>query len=220
MEWHEQIVSWMSTFLLLSGFLTVFFHRFKNILNCYMAQSFALSCAIAAIAHHHGELHLLFLSVATLVLKAGIIPAWMRSFMKKVAARGEEKMFLGVSASLFCAAGILLLSHMIAGTVMGPGSGVGSGKADDLTICLTLLLLGLFLMMTRKQALTQMLGILFMENAITAAAILLAGGMPMIIDLGIILDVLIGILVMGTLVFRIQNVFDTTDTDELRTLHG
>ena len=109
-----------------------------------------------------------------------------------------------------------MFSHIASETALPPGS----DKIDDLTITLTLLLVPLILLVTRRLAVTQMMGILFMENAVTAAGILLTDGMPIVIELGIFLDILIGILVMGILVFRIQSAFDTIDTEEMKTLQG
>ena len=216
MEWHDQIISWMTTFILLTGFLTVIFHRLKNILACYMAQSAALAMITAAVAHKVGEPHLYYLAGASFLVKAVVIPAMVRSFMRKLPARVEEKMIVGVSASLFAAGAMLLLSHVIAGATLGETAAL----VDELTITLTLFLLGIFLMMTRKNALTQMMGILFMENSVTTAGILIAGGMSVVVELGIMLDVMVGILVMGTLLFRIQSAFASIETDEMTTLHG
>lgn len=212
----DQILEWMLTFLLLSGFMTVIFYRFQNILACYRWQSLALGVATGVMGYKSHEPHLYMLAIVALVVKGFLIPAGINKSLKGLAAQSEEKVFLGPAGSLFVAAGILLLSHAISRRALP----MGSPMVDELTVTLTLLLLGLLFMIISKKATTQMMGILFMENAVTAAGVLMTGGMSIVVELGIMFDVLIGILVMSILVFRIQTAFSTIDTDELSSLHG
>ncbi|HNW35999.1 MAG TPA: hypothetical protein PKM25_13760 [Candidatus Ozemobacteraceae bacterium] len=212
----QQIIAWMGTILLISGFLTVLFRRFWNILACYRVQSFALAVAMWTTGRMIGNAHIEMIAYATVVVKVILIPAWIRHVLSRVATRTESRLTVGVAFSLFSAAGLLLLSHVVASRALH-GLKVAP---EDLTEVLALVLIGLFQMMTRREAVTQMLGILFIENAVTLAALTLAKGLPMIIELGIMFDVLIGILAMGILVYRIQEEFDTTDTAHLSTLQG
>lgn len=216
MNYPEALISWMGACLLLSGFLTVIFRRFGNILKCYIAQAVFLVVATLAVGYKTGNHHLYFMAVVTFLIKGVGIPAWIRTFLSKISSRSEERLMVSVSVSLVCAAGLLLLSHSIASAAMQGHA----DKIDDLTVSLTLLLLGLFLMMTRRKAFTQMMAILFMENAVTAAGIFISGGMSFVVELGILLDVLMGILVMGLLVFQIQTAFYSIDTEEMNLLQG
>lgn len=216
MQWHDDIIGWMSTLLLLSGFCTVLFRRFHNILACYRIQSLALTIAMAIMGAKLGESHLYTIAGISFLLKVALIPYWIGTFFDRLPAKMEAKTYFGPAGSLFSAGGLLLFSHVVSEIALP----AGSDKIDDLTVTLTLLLVPLLLMMTRRLAITQMMGILLMENAVTAAGILLTDGMPIVIELGIFLDILIGILVMGILVFRIQSAFDTIDTEEMTTLQG
>jgi hydrogenase-4 component E len=85
---------------------------------------------------------------------------------------------------------------------------------------MSLVSIGLFIMISRKKALMQMLGILIMENGLFLGAISLTYGMPLLVELGIFFDVLIGVLIMGILIFRINKTFESIDTDVLKTLIG
>jgi len=216
MEWHDQLISWLGTFILITGFLTVIFRRFDNILTCYKFQSFALAFMTLIIAHQYGEAHLYGISLATFIVKFLLIPIWVMRVIVKIPGKLEDHASVGAAFSLFSAVALLLLSYIISRDILG----INSEKVDDLAISLTLLLLGLYQMMTRRKAIIQMMGILFMENAITLAGITLAKGLPTVIEMGIIFDVLIGILVMITLVFRIQEAFDSIDTQNLKSLKG
>lgn len=216
MNYYEAIITWMGTIILVSGFLTVLFRRFWNILACYRVQSLALAVAAWTAGGMTGNAHFEVIAYVTVLVKAILIPAWIRHVLKRISTRTEGRLTVGVTFSLFSAAGLLLLSHVVAARALY-GLKV---SPEALTDVLALVLIGLFQMMTRREAVTQMMGILFIENALTLAALQLAKGLPMIIELGIMLDVLIGILVMGILVFRIQDQFDTTDTTHLSTLQG
>lgn len=216
MEYYNIIATWMGTIILISGFLTALFRRFWNILACYRVQSLALAIATWTAGRMTGSSHLEIIAYVTLIVKAILIPAWIRHVLKRITTRTEARLTVGVAFSLFSAAGLLLLSHVVASRALY-GLRV---SPEALTEVLALVLIGLFQMMTRREAVTQMMGILFIENALTLAALQLAKGLPMIIELGIMLDVLIGILAMGILVYRIQEQFDTTDTAHLSTLQG
>ncbi|HEX7627473.1 MAG TPA: hypothetical protein VF354_00945, partial [Candidatus Methanoperedens sp.] len=89
-----------------------------------------------------------------------------------------------------------------------------------LSASMSLVSIGLFIMISRKKALMQMLGILIMENGLFLGAISLTNGMPLLVELGIFFDVLIGVLIMGILIFRINKTFESIDTDLLKTLIG
>lgn len=210
------MIDWINTFLLITAFLTVVFRRFGNILACYRAQSFALALCMATMGYAHHEAHLYYLAIATLLFKGVLMPSWIDGFLRRIGARSEDRTVFSPAASLFIAGGLLLGAHQISRSALAAHSTV----IDDLTVCLTLLLAGFFFLLSRRHAMSQMMGILFMENGVTGAGVLLTTGMPLMVDLAVLFDVLIGVLVMGILVFRIQETFDSGDTNELRSLHG
>ena len=210
------LIDWMNTFLLITAFLIVVFRRFGNIIACYRAQSFALALSMAAMGIIHHEQHLYILAAITLVLKGILLPYWIDGFLRRLGTRLEERVAFSPAISLFIAGGLLLGAHHLSRFSLQ----VQPLFIDDLTVCLTLLLAGFFFLLSRRHAMSQMMGILFMENGVTAAGTLLTTGMPLMVDLAVLFDVLIGVLVMGILVFRIQETFDTGDTSELKSLQG
>lgn len=216
MSYYNQIITWMGTIILISGFMTVLFRRFWNVLACYRIQSVALAILTWTTGKMLNNHHIELIAYATVVVKVLMIPSWIRHVLKRVSSRTEVRLTVGVAFSLFSAAGLLLLSHVVASRALH-GLRV---SPEALTEVLALVLIGLFHMMTRREAVTQMMGILFIENALTLAALSLAKGLPMVIELGIMLDVLIGMLAMGILVYRIQEEFETTDTTHLSSLQG
>jgi hydrogenase-4 component E len=89
-----------------------------------------------------------------------------------------------------------------------------------LAVAIALFLIGFFTMINRRKAVTQVMGLLSLENGLVLAAISLTYGMPLIVELGIFFDVLVAVLVLGILVFRIRETFDSTDVSKLRRLRG
>jgi len=85
---------------------------------------------------------------------------------------------------------------------------------------LSLVLIGFFLMINRRQALTQVLALLTMENGLFLAAIALTHGMPLVVELGIFFDVLVGVIVLGILVYRLRETFDSIDVSQMQDLKG
>ena len=89
-----------------------------------------------------------------------------------------------------------------------------------LAVAITLFLIGFFMMVNRRKALTQVLALLSLENGLFLAAISLTYGMPLIVELGVLFDVLVAVMVLGILVYRIRETFESMDVSRLRRLRG
>ena len=118
--------------------------------------------------------------------------------------------------SVFIAAAMIYLSYA---AVHSYGQSVHVPE-DALAAPVALILTGAFLMVSRNKALMQMLGLLVLENGIFLAALTTTFGMPLVIEIGIFFDVLIGLLLMGIFTFRIRDTFDHLDVSKLRRLRG
>jgi hydrogenase-4 component E len=89
-----------------------------------------------------------------------------------------------------------------------------------LSVAISVFLIGFFMMVNRRKALTQVLGMLTLENGVFLAAICLTYGMPLIVELGVFFDVLVAVLVLGILVYRIRETFESMDVSKMRRLRG
>ena len=118
--------------------------------------------------------------------------------------------------SVFAVAAIIYLSYA---AVHSYGQAVHVPD-DALAAAVSLILTGAFLMVSRKKALMQMLGLLVLENGIFLAALITTFGMPLVIEIGIFFDILIGLLLMGIFTFRISDTFEHLDVSKLRRLRG
>jgi hydrogenase-4 component E len=118
--------------------------------------------------------------------------------------------------SVFIMAGLILLSFF----AVAPYAKTLRVDEDMLAAAIALLLTGAFLMVSRKKALMQVIGLLVLENGIFLAALTTTFGMPLVIEIGIFFDLLMGVFLMGLFVFRIRDTFDHLDVSKLRRLRG
>ena len=153
----------------------------------------------------------------TLVVKVGIIPFVLTKAVRGVATNREVESFLSIKITLLLAACLTFTSYLATGHVIGKESGL---IHEALPAAISLMLIGLFLMIIRKFPIMQIVGLFLIENGIFLAGIGTTNGMPLVIELGIFMDILVGVLIMGVLVFRINQSFDTIDTKNLRNLRG
>jgi hydrogenase-4 component E len=134
-----------------------------------------------------------------------------------VRVRREVELVLSTPAALLLAVAAVLVAYRAAGTLNLPGA-VPSQHA--LPVAVALVLIGLALMIGRKKALSQIAGLIIMENGVYLAALVATLGLPLAVELGVFFDLLIGVLLLGVFAYRINETFDTINTDRLRALRG
>lgn len=158
----------------------------------------------------------LFAIVST-VLKAIIFPACLFRAIREAGVRREIEPFVGYASSI--AAGIVMLAISQWINLRLP---IDMGRPLPLVVPTSLMTMftGLFLIVTRKKALTQALGYLVFENGIYAFGIATAGEIPIFVEFGVLLDVFVAVFVMGIVIYHINREFDHIDTDRLSSLKG
>jgi hydrogenase-4 component E len=162
--------------------------------------------------------HELFVTAAiTVVLKTLLIPWFLMRVIDRIGIRREIEGFLNVPASLLVCAGLTVVGYQVSTAFPEGARGVSHHLIG---VALSLLLIGLFLMVTRKKAITQILALLTVENAVFLAAIGVTSGMPFVVELGISFDVILAVLILGILVRRIVDRFESMDVSRLSTLKG
>ena len=166
---------------------------------------------------YHGDGQLVAVGAAVAALRAGLFPRLLRARLRGEPAEDREAApLVSTTASLLVAAVLIIVAYVVAAPVVhlaasGPGRAAPVGFA--------LVLIGIFLLVTRRKALSQVIGLLVLDNGIDAVAFVAAAGVPLIVELGVSLDVLLGVLVLGVLAGRMHAKFGRTDLDELRELH-
>ena len=198
--------------------IMVLCNRLAALVYVYAFQSLLLA-AIAFFAssglHAH---HLIWMVYLIIIVKVLGIPYMLLRLIDTLTIKREVEPYVKWPISLLAASGLVILAYYIQRDILELHEGVVFNHC--LSTSLAVILIGLFLMITRKKAITQMVGLLTMENGVFLGAIVLTSGMPMVIELGMSFDVLVGLLIMGVFTFRIKETFASIDTSKLNSLRG
>jgi hydrogenase-4 component E len=180
------------------------------------AQAVFLGVAGAVLAAATGNVDLWVIAFITIVAKAIVLPWLLIRVVRRVQISREIEPVVPAHLTLVLAAGIVVLAFHLNAS-LGPVRQTVTGNA--LPVGVTLILIGVLVMATRRKALVQMVGLFASENGIFFTAMAVSQGMPLIIEIGVILDVVLGALVMGILVLRVRSSVDT-DIADLESLKG
>lgn len=172
----------------------------------------ALGVGLATGAGHVAAGGLLAIAV-----KGIVVPLVLGSILRRSAVRNERRPLLGPRASLVAAVAIVFVSSAAADGVT-LGASVAASRA--LPVAIAEVLTGLLLVMTRRKALSLVVGLLVFENGIALTAFSLTYGMPLVIELGVLFDLLIAVVVAWVYARRMLDVFGSLSTDRLRSLRG
>jgi len=159
--------------------------------------------------------HVLVLAAISVLVKAGLLPLLLRRAVREAKVSRELSPVIGQTLSLWF--GLLALAAGVWAT-QRLGLDVGHRPLGGPVVCM-MVFGGLFLVVARRQALTQVLGYLVLENGIFLFGLLYAHEMPGLVELAALLDVLVSVFVMGIAIFHIQRAFDAIDSDRLAQLH-
>ena len=168
--------------------------------------------------HERGPLwRPLLLGVAVMILKGGVFPFVLSRAMREADVRREVEPFVGATLSIVCGVLALMLSMWLAARL--GLSGIAPGTLI-VPAGLATMLIGLFVIASRRKAVTQVLGYIVMENGIFALGVALAGGIPLLVELGILLDAFVAVFIMSIATYHINREFDHIDVDQLNKLKG
>jgi hydrogenase-4 component E len=186
-------------------------------IRLYGAQSLLLAAIALSLGLAGHRPHLFATAALTLVLKAAGIPWFLQRVIDRVGIRREIEPFVNVPSSLLLCLGFTVVGYRVSLGLAGAGQGVSHQVVG---VALSMVLIGLFLMVTRRKAITQVLALLTIENAVFLVAVGATVGMPLVVELGISFDVILAVLVLGVLVKRIVDRFESMDTSRLSNLRG
>ena len=203
--------------MLVSVYLMVGQRALVVAIRLYGVQSLLLGVVGVAMGLADHRPHLFVTAALTVVLKAVVIPLFLLRVIDRVGIRREIEPFVNVPASLLLCLGLTVVGYRVSLGMAGASQGV---PHQVVGVALSMVLMGLFLMVTRRKALTQILALLTIENAVFLVAVGATSGMPLIVELGISFDVILAVLVLGVLVNRIVDRFESMDTSRLSNLRG
>jgi hydrogenase-4 component E len=203
--------------MLVTAYLMVGQKTLFTSIRLFGVQSLLLGIIAADIAVSEST-HELFLTAAlTVVLKAIVIPWFLMRMIDRIGIHREIEPFLNVPASLLVCLGLTVVGYRVS---TGFPEGDRGVSHHLIGVALSMLLIGLFLMATRKKAITQILALLTVENAVFLVAVGVTPGMPLVVELGISFDVILAVLILGVLVHRIVGRFESMDVSRLSKLKG
>ncbi|VVB87117.1 Uncharacterised protein [uncultured archaeon] len=202
--------------ILVSTFMILGSTRLYSCVRAFGIQSFLLAGVAGIVAYSTGKSDIYIVAILTLVIKAAVIPYIFIYIIREIKVKREIALYVNISPSLIIGGVLVVISYYLVRSI-----NIRTELSSfALSASISLVSIGLFIMISRKKAIMQMLGILLMENGLFLGAISLTYGMPLLVELGIFFDVLIGVLIMGILIFRINRTFESIDTDMLKTLIG
>jgi hydrogenase-4 component E len=169
----------------------------------------------SAMAYFTEQPHLYYSAALTLVLKVLLMPWLLHRMIERLNVRWDVEMLLNVPITMLLGIVLVIFAFNLALPISGLSASVARGT---LGIALACVLLAFLMMITRTKAIPQVIGFLAMENALFFAATSATYGMPMVVELGIALDVLVGMLILGVFFFQIREQFDSLDLKHLEKL--
>lgn len=203
--------------MLVSAYLMVGQKALVTAIRLYGFQSLLLGIVAATIAVSESRSELFVTAAITVGLKAILIPWFLMRLIDRIGIHREIEPFLNVPASLLVCLGLTVVGYRVS---TGFPEGAQGVNHHLIGVALSMLLIGLFLMVTRKKAITQILALLTVENAVFLVAVGVTPGMPLIVELGIAFDIIVAVLLLGTLVRRIVDRFESMDVSRLSKLKG
>ena len=203
--------------LLLAAVFVVWRRDLTAMVRLLAWQGVALAVIVFAEGVHERDGALLAVAVVVLVLRAGLLP-WLltRAVGAEAAERRESTPLLNTTASLLVAAGLTMAAFILARPLVALEQ---TPATRAVPAGLAVILIAVFVMISRRRALSQAVGFLMLDNGIAAVAFLTTAGVPVIVELGASLDVLFAVLILGVLTGRLRHAFGDTDLDQLRELH-
>ena len=171
--------------------------------------------AALPVALHHGlTVHIVALGLGTLIVKSIVLPAFLQRAIREASVRREVEPLIGFTASVCLGAVALVLSFAVAQRLPLPES----QTALLVPVALATVIVGLIVLTTRNKALTQVVGYLILENGIYVFGLSQADRVPFLVELGVLLDVFVGVFIMGIVVFHINREFDSLSSARLTEL--
>jgi hydrogenase-4 component E len=219
LQFGDKMVTLMAAIVLVLQIAMVAQRWIVTNIRIFAAQSFFLAAIAGIVAFFNHAPHIYAAAVLTLLAKTILVPVGLERLVGRVGIRQEIEPILNVPMSVVISGGLTLVGYVVAESFNRPEEAHVLGH-NVLAVAISLFLIGFFMMINRRKALTQVLALLSLENGLFLAAISLTYGMPLVVELGVLFDVLVAVMVLGILVYRIRESFESMDVSRLRRLQG
>jgi hydrogenase-4 component E len=214
----ELLIDIFAAAILVTAFLVVSSRSLVFYIRLFALQSIFLGVVALLVALGYGETHILIAAVLTIAIKAIAIPVVLTRVIERIQVQKEIHFSINIPASLLMCGGMVILADSVAQLILSSPNAGAPAVSRVLSMSIAMMLIGLFIMTTRREAITQIIGLLTMENGVFLSGLSITYGMPLIVEIGIFFDILVAVLILGVFVFRINKTFESISIDSLRRL--
>ena len=211
----RQLLDACAALLLLLSFAMLSQRRIVSLVTLLAVQGGVLTAATLLLAWRTGHTHLYFSAALTLVLKVLFLPWLLHRLIRRLEVYWDSEPLLDISGTLLAGILVVVFAFGLAQPITHLAS---TSMRNAIGIAIAVVLLAFLMMITRRKAMSQVIGFLSMENGLFFGAMSATYGMPMVVELGVALDVLVAVLVLGVFFFQIREQFDSLDLHHLERL--
>lgn len=216
-ELFPKLVNLLASLALGSAFLLIARGDLRGQVRLFAAQSFFVSVLAAVIAVFARSAELFAVALGLVLIKVFIIPAILNRAVSRIGLQRAVAPYLGTPTALFVCGVLVAIGFYVMAPITASNP---QPTADAMPVAFAGVLVGAFITVIRRRALTQILGFLMLENGIFLLALLATYGVPFIVEIGVFLDVLVAVLIMEVFIYRIKENFDSIEVGELGRLKG
>ena len=202
--------------MVLVSFMLLYQDRMFGVLNTFALHAVILAMAVAWQAWVQAAPHLYITALIALLFKATVIPIALRRIVERLGIHREIEKVVGVGLTMLAGLGLTALAILV---VLPVTARADMLAREDIAFALAVVLLGLLMMITRRNAVSQVVGFMSLENGLILAATG-ARGMPLVVEISVAFSILIAFIVFGIFLFRIRERFDTVDVQALDRFRG
>jgi len=211
----SQLINLGAAVLLLTSFAMLSQRRIVSLVNLFAIQGAALSASTAIVAFTSGQHHLYYSAALSVALKVLLLPWILHRLIRRLNVRWDTEPLINIPTTMLVGIVLVVFAFGLAQPISQMSTTIAR---STLGIALAVVMLSFLMMITRRKAISQIVGFLAMENGLFFAATSATYGMPMVVELGVALDVLIGMVILGVFFFQIREQFDSLDLQHLEQL--
>ncbi|HZK70084.1 MAG TPA: hydrogenase [Clostridia bacterium] len=217
----DNLLNALSVLILLSSFMLITNKRITAYIKTFRIQSLLIAISAGILGarglYYEGKFDILIVCIIIFALKVVYIPNLLNKSYAKSKYMVEKDFFLNIPMLVIICCGIVVFTYFTISSI----DGINTGSINiQMVNAISVVLIGLFFMISRKKAIGQMVGFLVIENGLFITAMFSTHGMPFIVDMGIFIDLITAVMVMGIMVLNINEKFDSTDINKLKNLRG
>ncbi len=212
-----QFINLLAALLLLIVFAMLAQRRILSLVNLFAWQGAVLALSTFVVAYTTAQHHLYYSAALTLLLKVLLLPWLLHRLMRKLNVKWDVETLLNIPTTMLVGIVLVIFAFNLAAPISQLAQGITRGLIG---IALASVLLSLLMMLTRRKAVSQVVAFLSLENGLFFAATSATQGMPLVVELGIALDVLVATFIFGIFFFQIRETFDSLDITHMEKLKG